>query len=301
MDINSLAFKGRIVRSGQVKAEGYEFVDSPTELIAQVQNLRPKVDIFTFTERLTEKVPRFAFDSETEPLAVMPITTYDHWWKVQLNDKTRNMVRKAAKKGVEIRQVAFDDQLVAGIERIHNEHPLRQGRPFKHYGKPFEQVKKDHASFLDRSEFFGAFLNGELIGFIKLVHQGAWSNLMQIISMIGHRDKAPTNALIAKAVERCAEKGIGQLQYGMWSRKGIGDFKLHHGFERIETIRYYVPLTLPGRLLMRSDLHHNARRLIPEGLMDFAMDMRTKWLYRKFSDFQPQGAVAQLVEHKAKA
>jgi hypothetical protein len=36
---------------------------------------------------------------------------------------------------------------------------------------------------------------------------------MQIISMISHRDKAPTNALLAKR-EICAERGVPKLQYG---------------------------------------------------------------------------------------
>ena len=47
-----------------------------------------------------------------------------------------------------------------------------------------------------------------VIGFAKLVpdedHQQA--ALMQILSMVSHRDKSPTNALIAQAVRSCAER-----------------------------------------------------------------------------------------------
>jgi hypothetical protein len=36
---------------------------------------------------------------------------------------------------------------------------------------------------------------------------------MHILSMIRHREKAPTNALIAQAVRSCAERGIPYLWY----------------------------------------------------------------------------------------
>ena len=40
---------------------------------------------------------------------------------------------------------------------------------------------------------------------------------MQIVSMVGHQDKAPTNALIAQAVRSCAERGIPYLWYANMS------------------------------------------------------------------------------------
>ena len=51
-----------------------------------------------------------------------------------------------------------------------------------------------------------------MIGFIFLICADRFAALGQIISKIAQRDKAPNNALIAKAVERCAEKGIPYLQ-----------------------------------------------------------------------------------------
>src|SRR5437773_1138904 len=63
-------------------------------------------------------------------------------------------------------------------------------------------------SFLDRSIFIGAFLGETLIGFVKLVTDlnRTHANLMNVVSMVKHRDKAPTNALIAAAVRSCAER-----------------------------------------------------------------------------------------------
>ena len=102
--------------------------------------------------------------------------------------------------------VNFDDQLVRGISDIYNETPIRQGRKFWHYGKSFEQVKAENATYPDRSEFIGAFFNGELIGFIKFVMVNNVARIMQIVSLEAHTDKRPTNALLAKAVEIAARK-----------------------------------------------------------------------------------------------
>ncbi len=148
-----------------------------------------------------------------------------------------------------IREVPFDDSLVRGIWEIYNECPVRQGRPFPHYGKDFDTVRKEEATFLDSSIFIGAFFNDKLIGFVKLVADETWTQagLMNIVSMIKHRDKAPTNALIAHAVRACAERGISYLvyshfAYGKKQRDSVSDFKEHNGFQRFDIPRYYVPL-----------------------------------------------------------
>lgn len=280
---------GRLLRTVRLRDEGYEFIDRPEEVIDQLR-LRPnKADIFTFTQRLSETSPTFPYDFEFDGVAVLPITTYSNWWTKQINDKTRNMVRKAGKKGVEIRVVDFNDELIAGIKSIHDEHPLRQGKPFKHYGKPFDTVKRDHSSYLDKSDFIAAYSGTELIGIVKLVHQGSWSCLMQIISKISHREKSPTNALLAKAVEICSERGVPLLQYGQWSSRGIGAFKLNHGFERREVPRYFVPLTPVGKLGLKCGLHRNPANLLPPAVLNFLMDTRSRWYNFRFRRYQLTG------------
>ena len=104
---------------------------------------------------LSDPVPKYTYPSESDSVAALPIDTYDKWWKQQINDKTRNMVRKAGKKEVAIRIVGFDDKLVEGIAEIYNESPLRQGKRFRHYGKDFQTLKAAHATYLERSIFIG--------------------------------------------------------------------------------------------------------------------------------------------------
>jgi hypothetical protein len=284
-DPKRFVVSGVLLKTVRLRDEGYDFVDDPHHVLSELKTQRIDADIFVFTQRLSEQSGKYTYLCETESLAVLPITTYDHWWTKQINDKTRNMVRKAAKKGVVLRIAEFNDELVSGIQAIHNEHPLRQGKPFKHYGKPFEIVKRDHASFIDRSVFIGAYFQDELIGVVKLVHQGEWANLMQIISKLSHRERAPTNALIAKSVEICAERNVPQLQYGQWSTRGIGDFKLHHGFRRRDVLRYFIPLTAKGRIALKCKAHRSPSTMLPSRLVNFMMDMRTKWYHFRFRNY----------------
>lgn len=276
IDNQEVVISGRLFKRGSLRAEYYDTIQDPVAFFQKLQQAGGRADLFTFLQSVADRTPRFQYHLESDRIAVMPITTYEAWWK-SLKDKTRNMVRKAAKTGVEIRTVEFNDELVAGIKVLYDESPLRQGKPFKHYGKSLEVLKRDHASYLERSEFIGAFFEGKLIGFIKLVHGNQVANLMQILSLMGHRDKAPTNALIAKAVEICAQKQVPNLHYGMWSRRGIGEFKINHKFECMEVPRYFVPLSWKGELLLKGKLHHQLTDYLPEKMLDTMTAWRSKW------------------------
>jgi hypothetical protein len=225
---------------------------------------------------------------ELDNLAVVPVSTFEHWRTKQISSEARNRSRQAEKKGVVIREVPFDDDLVRGIWEIYNECPIRAGRQFPHYGKSIERVRMDEATFLDSSAFIGAFLNEKLIGFVKLVwdETRTQANLMNILSMMKHRDKAPTNALIAQSVRWCAEQGISYLvyqrfSYGKKQWDGIMKFKQVNGFERMAVPRYYVPLTNVGRAAFRLGLHHRFLDHLPESVASRLRDLRNAWYGRK--------------------
>ena len=182
----------------------------------------------------------------------------------------------------------FDDALVQGIWEIYNESPVRQGRPFPHYGKDIDTVRKEEATFLDSSIFIGAFLGNKLIGFVKLVYDETrtQAGAMNILSMLQHRDKAPTNALIAQAVRCCGDRGIrylvySQFAYGNKQRSSISDFKERNGFQRIDLPRYYVPLTRVGWVSFRLGLHHRFVDHIPEPVVAKIRELRNAWYNRK--------------------
>jgi hypothetical protein len=199
-----LHIRGTLIRIGHLDGDKYEPLADPPAALEAIRASRERVDLFTFMQKPPHTSPEHDYPMQWDNLAVLRVSTFDHWWTKQINNKTRNMVRRAEKNGVTVREVPFDDGLAHGIWIIYNEVPTRQGKPFPHYGKDFDSVRRMSATFLDQSRFFGAFLGERLIGFIKLVSdkQQRQASLMHIVSLYQHRDKAPNNALIASAV-RC--------------------------------------------------------------------------------------------------
>ena len=201
----------------------------------------------------------------------------------------RNRARQAAKKGVVLREVPFEDTLARGIWEVYNESPVRQRKRNVHYGKDVDLVRREAATFLDRSVFIGAFFGEQLIGFAKLVTdtRRTHANLMNIVAMTKHRDKAPTNALIGQAVQSCAEHGIRYLTYqnftyGRKKPDTLTNFKQVNGFQRVDLPRYYVPLTAVGRVALRLGLHHRLVDQLPQPVMDRLRELRSAWYERRF-------------------
>jgi hypothetical protein len=278
---------GRILRIAHLHGDRYRFLEEPEPVVKGLQVCSARIDLFTFTQRLPESEPKFAYPVEWDNFAVLPVTTFENWWRQQIGFKARNKAKQAEKNGVVVHEVPFGDSLVAGIHEIYNECPIRQRRRFPHYGKNLETVRREEATFLDSSIFIGAFFEGKLIGFVKLVPDETCTQagLMNIISMIRHRDKVPQNALIAYAVRACASRGIRYLvyskfDYGQKERDGLRDFKERNGFRRVATPRYYIPLTALGWAAFRLGFHHSLKERIPEVVAARLRNLRAGWYAR---------------------
>lgn len=283
-----IRIQGRLVRIARPELEKYEPLNDPETLLDDLRKSGVRIDLCTFLELAPERSPRYTYHMEWDNLAVLPVSTFEHWWNHQIRAYARNRARQAEKKGVVIREVPFDDALVQGIWEVYNESPVRQGRPNAHYGKDIPTVRKEEATFLDRSIFIGAFLDEKLIGFVKLVtdRERTRANTMNIVSMIKHRDKAPTNALVAQSVRSCAERGIRYLvyqnfTYGKRKPDSLAHFKEVTGFQRVDLPRYYVPLTPLGWIALRLHLHHRFVDRLPEPLAARLRDLRGAWYNRR--------------------
>jgi hypothetical protein len=253
-------------------------LQDPQRLIEAIrQNRDASGDIFTFVQRMPDLTPRYQYHLEWESMAVLEYRDHHHWFNELIDFRCRNKVRKAEKKGVEIRRTDFDDELIRGIEDIYNESSVRQGRRFPHYGKSFEEIKAANSTHLDRSDFIGAYYHGELIGFIKLVYGDRTARTEQIISKLEHRDKAPTNALISKAVELCELKKVPYLIYGVWSIGSLGEFKQSSGFRKVDLPRYFVPMNIRGKIAIQWGLYRGIKERIPGSIRNELISIRTRW------------------------
>jgi hypothetical protein len=285
---NQINVRGKLIRIARLEGDSYKFLDDPESVVDGLRKCGTRVDLFTFLQRLPETSPQYSYPMEWDNLAVLRITSFDHWWNHQLRSYPRNRARQAEKKGVVIREVPFDDTLVRGIQEVYNECPVRQGKRSRHFGKDIETIRKIEATFLDNSIFIGAFLQEKMIGFAKLVHDdtGTQANLMNFLSMVTHKDKAPTNALLAQAVKSCADRGISYLvyqkfSYGKKGSDGLTNFKEVNGFEPVDVPRYYVPLTALGRAGLSLGLHRRFVDNLPASLTKRLTELRNAWNNRK--------------------
>lgn len=280
---------GKWIRIAAVHDENWvegEVIKDPETVVARLKKDKLKADLFTFPQRLPDVEPRFQYPLEWDNAAAIPLSTYTDWWENRIPQEARKNVRRSAKRGVVVRTVLLDDQFIQGITDIYNETPVRQGKPFPKYGQDFETVKKDVSQILERSQFIGAYSGSELIGFVKLVYLGKVASILSINSKNQHFDKRPTNALVAKTVEICCEKGMSHLLYGRYTygkkvSSPLTEFKRRNGFEKILIPRYYIPLTVRGRVILKLNLHQGLVGVLPGALVDLLVKMRARLFEKK--------------------
>lgn len=266
-------------------------VSNPEQFVQFIRDTGLEADIFTFAHRPLTDRKYLSYRFELDNYAAIPITTYEHWHAKQIETDVRQNVKKATKRGVVTRLSTFDDALLRGISDIYNESPIRQGRIFWHYGKSIERIRLEAGRYIERSDFVGAYVGDELIGFIKMTYTDDNADLGLIVTKQAHFDKRPTNALIGKAVERCAEKGIARLRYdkmsyGKKSSASLADFKRRHGFVQIDYPRYLIPLSRAGHVALELNLHRPLQHRIPERIQNAFLAIRTRWYARKFQAVQ---------------
>src|SRR5689334_8286326 len=163
-----IVVRGRLVRIAQIDGDKYNFPGDPEVLVDGLRNCGEHIDLFTFLQKLPETTPQYSYPMEWDNLAVLPVSTFDHWWNQQIRSFPRNRARQAEKRGVLLREVPCDERLIEGICGIYNETPIRQGKRFPHYGMTIETASNYARTFPDRSIFVAAFLDDTMIGFIKL-------------------------------------------------------------------------------------------------------------------------------------
>lgn len=253
-----------------------------SNLIDELHASRSRADILSFAQPVDDVQPRHPYPHTWESIAVVDTTNFTAWWE-GLPQETRKHVRRSRKAGVTVRSAAFDDELVAGIKRLYDETPIRQGRRFPHHGKENQAVRRENSSFLARSFFLGAYLGETLIGFVKLVRVGSAARIMQILASQAHRDTFATQALLAASVELCPSLPARHLIYGqyVYGRKHgspMTEFKRRNGFRDVRVPRYHVPLNWRGRLALRTGFHQPTRDRVPEPLVNLFLRLRARAL-----------------------
>jgi hypothetical protein len=292
IDVNgqNFAISGKLLKTASLGIETTEWredVADPETVIEKLKSSPAKVDMFRFWQRIPDGEAKFPYYKEWKYIAAIHVTTYAHWLEKQISPKARNKIRKAQKQGVVTSEIAFNDQFVREIVVIFNQSPVRQGKRFWHYGKDFETVKREMGQELKESIFLAAHFQGELIGFIKLYLADRYAMITVILDKMTHRDKAPINGMIAKAVEVCAARGVPFITYTVWRRGDLGKFQESNGFKKMPVPEYFIPLTWKGRLALRLRLHRGLKALVPERAVEQYLALRAKYYARKHGQKNP--------------
>jgi hypothetical protein len=276
----TVVIDGSPLRIATTRHQLFDVVDAPDQICAVLRHER-LADIFTFTQLLPDTTPKYDYPMEWVAISALPISSWEHWFTHQIRTADRKEIKKAAKRGLEIRHIPFTDELVSGITEIFNETPIRQGRPFWHYGKTFDEVKVEAGQDLDRSHFIGAYFNGELIGFHKLIAGRCFVVPVLCVSSVKHRDKLTDSALISAAVRFCADGAVPYLLYGDWRMGSHRHFLERHGFTKILMPRYYIALTARGSICLKLRIHKGwkgfVKGLLPEAIVLDVVTRRSRW------------------------
>jgi hypothetical protein len=281
----TILISGALIRRAEIKDEEWladVALADPAAILTALAKSPVRADLLTFSQKLPDTTPKHCYPFEWDNVAAIHTARFEDWWN-GLPQEARKNCRRAARRGVVVRTMALTDDLIRAVMEIYNETPVRQGRPFAHYAKNFATVKREISTLPDTSEFLGAFFGEELIGFIKLVRLGEIASILHIVTKNKHYDKRPANALVTAAAERCRDTGIafltyGKLTYGNKTESPLGEFKRRMGFEKIPMPRYFVPLTLRGRVFTRLKLHRGLIGLLPAGLLQLLLSIRAWWV-----------------------
>ena len=279
----TIVVRGKWIKVARIHDEPWleSELKDPVGCLEGLRRWKPQADVFTFAQMPPGRPAEYPYHQELDSIAVVRLNGFEAWWEA-LPQETRKNVRRAERRGVRVEIKAFDDDLVREITKLNDSSSVRQGRRYTHYGKSFEQVKRDHLSFLDRSEFLCAYFENILIGYIKLVYRGKIASILNILTDEAHSDKRPANALMKLAVERCAQRGLTHLTYGFFHYgnkrdTSITQFKVRHGFEEALVPRYFVPLTARGRICISLGLHRGLLGILPNSVLTKGVALRAKW------------------------
>ncbi len=283
----TVAVRGRSIKIAAVceedLIEGHTIAD-PESFVTRLKQSDLRADILTFAQRLPASEAKYQFHAEWENAAAIRVTTYQQWLNKSISTSARKSVNRAKRQGAVTRVVELNDDLLHSICRAYNETPVRQGKAFWHYGKSFEAVKRELATYIDRSIFIGAYVGEELIGWLKMTYVDSAAIITVIFSISSHFDKKPNNLLIAKAVEICEQDAKSYLVYGSYvyhnPNSTLTEFKRRNGFEAIPLPRYYIPLTLKGKIALRLGLHRELAAMVPKPLLRLFLKTRKIWMER---------------------
>ena len=281
---------GKLIKIAKIRGEEMREreIEDPERYLAALRSGEGqslKADIFTFTQKLPATDPKHAYPMEWESTAVISLRSFKEWWEA-LPQESRKNVRRSEKRGTVVLTKDLDPEVVEGIRRVNDDCPMRQGVKNAYYGLTSEDTWKRYGEFTGRCSFICAYSGEEMIGFLHLVYREDVAAILNLSVKPSEFDKRPANALVAKAVQVCEERGISHISYGLYNYGNkrdspLREFKVRNGFKEMLVPRYFVPLTTWGRICMKANLHRGLIGILPTSVISTGLRARAVW-YKGF-------------------
>ena len=94
--------RGRFIKTAQIFDEYWlerEALPSPETVIAALRAREDKPDLFVFTQRVPDTALSYHYHHELDNYAVLPLSTYEHWFQHQIPAATREPFERARNEG----------------------------------------------------------------------------------------------------------------------------------------------------------------------------------------------------------
>ena len=119
-----------------------------------------------------------------------------------------------------------------------------------------------------------------------MIHGDRITIISQLLSLQKHWDKSVNNALMAKALEFCANNHIEWVMYGrMGNHPTLDSFKESNGFRKLLLARYFLPLSTKGKLATKLKLNRELKDSLPPS-MKKALFPLYNWVSRTRTRFK---------------
>ena len=170
--------------------------------------------------------------SKTASIIKLP-ESYEQYMK-DVGGKTRNMIRKAEKNGIECKKIIWNDYLY-DIYEINTSTKERQGKIMKpHYNKleKREEIYCNEYHFIDT---IGCIKDNKLIGYLYLRCHNDCAIISRFLGHFEHKSLGIMNKLVAGTVNLLINderyKHVKSIIYLVWDDTGLTGFKKRCGFK----------------------------------------------------------------------
>ena len=181
--------------------------------------------------------------------------SYEDVWDTVYSTKTRNMIRKAKKGGVECRTIDILDHVDDAVACTLSK-PVRHGSrlPEYYYDTDMYRQKMERWQeiFGDNMISFGAFFDGKLVAYINTFVRFGEAITNNMLSHADALQVAPNNAVFDFMIKYYTDRDdVRRLMYSFDTTESVDKFKHSMGFEPILVKRWYMELN--DQVVVRGD------------------------------------------------